>query len=157
MVQHTSHYGSVISGKNFSIVLSELFALLSCRYRVVPSIKVRGPYLQIYMHSRLVSEIPLFEELLTSDVLVVTMLFVQIQDWNILNFSTAYICVFCMIPTINRLYYIHISPTILSNGSILCSHWCKNWIVIHNVHYVSPKGFNLFSCHRLKVQISYNF
>jgi len=46
----------------------------------VPSIKVRGPYLQIYMHSRLVSEIPLFEELLTSDVLVVTMLFVQIQD-----------------------------------------------------------------------------
>jgi len=39
-VQQTSHYGSVIGGKEFSIVLSELFSLLTHRYRGVPSIKI---------------------------------------------------------------------------------------------------------------------
>jgi len=69
------NYSSLISGQKFSIVLLELFSLLTCRYRVVPSIKVRGLYLHIYVHSRLAPEIPLSEVLLTLDILVVTMRF----------------------------------------------------------------------------------
>jgi hypothetical protein len=77
LADRLKNYDFVISGKKLSIASSELFSLLTCRYRVVPIIQVRGLYLYIYRHSRLVLK-HLFLRFLVNDQLDAQIVLIQL-------------------------------------------------------------------------------